>query len=41
MGSSAWFESWDSLYKILISTLVGYALLILLFAFSENDRPRR
>ena len=29
MGSSAWFESWDSLYKILISTLVGYALLIL------------
>lgn len=30
MGPSAWFESWDSLYKILISTLVGYVLLILL-----------
>lgn len=29
MGSTAWFESWDSLYKIFISTLVGYAVLIL------------
>jgi len=29
MGSSAWFESWDSLWKILISTLVGYVALIL------------
>ncbi|WP_237226516.1 DUF421 domain-containing protein [Rubinisphaera sp. JC750] len=29
MASTAWFESWDSLYKIFISTLVGYAVLIL------------
>lgn len=29
MGNSAWFESWDSLWKILISSLVGYLILIL------------
>lgn len=29
MGNSAWFESWNSLYKISISSLVGYVILIL------------
>ncbi|QDU59425.1 hypothetical protein Pan216_02530 [Planctomycetes bacterium Pan216] len=28
MGNSAWFESWDSLYKIAVSALVGYLILI-------------
>jgi len=29
MDHSAWFESWDSLYKIAISTVFGYFMLIL------------
>jgi uncharacterized membrane protein YcaP (DUF421 family) len=28
MGNSAWFESWDSLFKIFIGSLVGYLMLI-------------
>lgn len=29
MQLSAWFDSWDSLFKILVGSLVGYVVLIL------------
>lgn len=28
MGHSAWFESWDSLFKIFVSASLGYLILI-------------
>jgi uncharacterized membrane protein YcaP (DUF421 family) len=34
MSHSAWFESWDSLYKIFISALVGYLILIFYVRFA-------